>query len=485
MKNLLCKIVSLLVVMSAVFAAVSCSGNVDSPGVSSQDSGNAPVTASLPDTKFDGEKVSFLVRGQGNEWDCIDVFQPDTTDRVSDAILNRNMKVEEQYGVEIEQTLISVDLLTEEIRKLAESGDLSYDVYVNSLYGLYTPAVEGSLLDMNSLPYNDFTQEWWDAELNGNLTLAGHRFFAVSSMNLMSYYATWVVTYNMGIFEDLGYDVNEPYQLVRDGAWTIDKYTAYQKDFTRDINDDGKMTDQDQWGTAGQSDHILGMLYGVGFSVLQKDSDDLPQLQIPSNSIYEAMSKVMAICVKGNAFDSHDASVNLQYSTDGEYGRRMFADNRAMFFHETLKAVSTLRDMNGEFGVIPVPKYSENQKNYISMVHYWATSMNAVPSWGRSAEKVSAILEAMAYYSEKTVVPEFLSSAVYGKYLRDDASYEMMNEYIRANRFIDFGIVSQIGGIIGVVKSGIYDGSLNYSRIIDSVKKGVAEELENLADQLR
>jgi hypothetical protein len=111
-------------------------------------------------------------------------------------------------------------------------------------------------------------------------------------------------------------------------------------------------------------------------------------------------------------------------------------------------------------------------------------SMDAIPSWTVSDEKSSAILEAMAYYSEESVVPEFLSSAVYGKYLRDDASYEMMDKYIRANRFVDFGIVSQIGGLIGVVKSGIYDGSLNYHRIIDSVKSGVALELEELADKL-
>ena len=486
---------SLALILAAVMLSsiVACSGNQGNSQTTTaqapDSSGNENTEAStekgpdLPAVKYDGDEFVFLVRAANNEWDAIDIFaEADASDKVSDAILNRNLRIENEYDIVITQVNCHESKYLEKVTELGTAQDDSVDVFLGSQSALYPPAINGYLLNMETeLHYNDFSANWWDSALNDELSLVNRQFYAVSSMNLMSYLATWVVAFNMQVLKDIGIDENAPYQNVRDGSWTLDTYSTYVKNYTRDINNDGKMTEADQWGTAGQSDHILGMLYGAGFSVLTKDADGDPVLSAPTERMLDAITKVALLCSKTVAFDSHDSSVNTLYSTDGEYGRTMFADNRAMFFHETLHSLNSMRDMNSNFGIVPVPKYDENQKNYISMVHYWALSATAVPVHLTNLDQISVILEAMAYDSYLNVVPTFLESAVYGKYLRDDASYEMMS-YVNENRYLDLAIVTNIGSIMEVVKNGVYDASLNYSRIYDSAKKMVNTQLAEIIE---
>ena len=76
--------------------------------------------------------------------------------------------------------------------------------------------------------------------------------------------------------------------------------------------------------------------------------------------------------------------------------------------------------MDTDFGVIPMPKYDENQENYISMTHWWATSMISV----RERPYENLPLEYMSYCRPPTVKPAYLNIAINGKFPADEESGE-------------------------------------------------------------
>lgn len=92
--------------------------------------------------------------------------------------------------------------------------------------------------------------------------------------------------------------------------------------------------------------------------------------------------------------------------------------------------------METYFGIIPYPKYDEEQKDYCARVSYYMPPM--IPITNTNLELVGAVLEEANYRAKKNITPAYYDITLKGKYSRDPESISML-DLIFSSRVIDLG----------------------------------------------
>ena len=90
--------------------------------------------------------------------------------------------------------------------------------------------------------------------------------------------------------------------------------------------------------------------------------------------------------------------------------------------------------MEYDFGVLPNPKYDENQERYSTCVS-GAGSMVVVPKSCTDPEYVGTMLEAMAAISYDMITPDLIDVLASTKNVRDPESSEIVQMIIRSRNF--------------------------------------------------
>ncbi|MFA6947859.1 MAG: hypothetical protein WCQ72_02655, partial [Eubacteriales bacterium] len=94
-----------------------------------------------------------------------------------------------------------------------------------------------------------------------------------------------------------------------------------------------------------------------------------------------------------------------------------------------------LRDMENDYGVLPLPKYDENQSGYLTNVSGAAT-MIVIPVSVSNAERTGNLIDAMAAASYDMISPSLFDVIAGTKNVRDSESAEMVQLIVR-NRVYD------------------------------------------------
>ena len=158
-----------------------------------------------------------------------------------------------------------------------------------------------------------------------------------------------------------------------------------------------------------------------------------------------------------------------------------FSNNKAYIACTTLGRLGLLRDMKDDFGVVPFPKYNEDQERYYTrVIDGW---LHVVPSTSADPEFTSVIMEALASETAKNVFPEYYNKLLTQKILRDEESIEMM-ELIRANRVMDLGDVPLYEDIRNKYTSSIEAKSISIESLSVSMKESVSARLADVMEKL-
>ena len=116
--------------------------------------------------------------------------------------------------------------------------------------------------------------------------------------------------------------------------------------------------------------------------------------------------------------------------------RKLFTDNQLLFMDCSFFYAQLLRSMETDFGIIPYPKYNEDQDRYYSRVSYYNAPV--IPISNDRPELVGAVLEYFNYASSETVIPAYYDTVLHGKVVRDEESREML-DIIFNSRVVDIG----------------------------------------------
>ncbi len=353
--------------------------------------------------------------------------EEDSSDRYESAVYERQLAVSERLNVKLEE--VSGGNWVNTIR----AQDDAYQLCSTRCVYIYEYSAEGLAYLWTDLDYLDFTKNYWFDFINDNLTIGGKLCTAVGAYNITSYDYTHVILFNKRLLAD--YTLEDPYELVRSGAWTWDKFTEFGRRGTYDVDGDGLMSAEDAWGFyAGGKELPQQLLISAGFTIISKDEDDIPYFDLDMNEPFISMYDRMLKMMYGEGFwkNWNDGDIS-------ETGLRNFQEDRGLMIDVTFSAISSLRDMDADFGVLPYPKYTQDQENYLSRIEDISLSMIPITCTVEEANRMAAVLEALSSYGIRYTVPEYYEVRLKTKYARDQESGEMF-DLIMANRVFDLGV---------------------------------------------
>lgn len=482
--KLLALLLSLLLA-STVLASCVETGNKDNPET---DTAQAATTvavetidenyvANLPDENFKG--IEFNILCEGNFWatDANLYQEEDSDDPVDSAIFRRNAKVNEQFGVTIKVTP-SADT-TSALSNSVKSGDKAYNAVIARMPLIASSAANGNLLDLNQVDSIDLTKYYWDQGANAQLSIKNKLFYTIGDIMTTDDNATWTMMFNKSLASK--YDLENLYGVVKAGKWTFDyfKTIVKEKGISSDSNGDGERNHLDTYAFATHMDMGYGFFYAAGLSFVQKDETDTPYI---GNSNAEKIQAVLeySVDIMRNDYTTLDAHKWVAVRPAAhELIAEAFVDNRALFFCEVLSTIIGFRSMDTDFGILPLPKYDENQAQYLTFVNP-AASLVGIPlywendSYGHTS---GVILEAMAYYGHEIISPEYYDKAIEGKSTRDVESIEML-DIILNNRMYDLGLINDWGSLASSYNGLVFNGKTDYASMYSSKSKAAIKKLE-------
>jgi hypothetical protein len=297
------------------------------------------------------------------------------------------------------------------------------------------------LLDFKQLTNMDLSQPWWDQNIINQISIAGKLFAVNGDIQILDKGAINAFVFNKQLQAD--YQIEDLYSLVKEGKWTLAKLLELSKQISSDLNGDGIMDENDRYGLLYYRDSIPAFLTATDEYIARKDSDDLPYLSFNSEKVFNALESIYEVI-----YDENVAFHTMRAFGDAGFiikGGAMFQNNQSLLMYIRMTEIEGLRGMETDFGILPFPKYDENQKNYLSLVNAMIGSALCVPATA-NPDISGAVLEAMAYHSRYTLLPAYYDVMLKNKVSRDVDSEEMLN-IIFGNMTYDLGGIYAFGGI--------------------------------------
>ena len=434
-KRCLSFLLALLMVVSVLFAAVSCGENAEQPDETKSETGTTESDTERELAYNTVEKENFdrtfaiLTRD-----DMLDEFKIEdlTGDLLDDLIYERNVAVSNDFGVTFEY----YDMHYADVNnamKLQVSGGLDeYDLYTGHKYSFTACAQNNYCYNLGTITSMELTADWWDQSCYENLTIEDKTYVITGDIDPSSMLISSCFVFNKKMLTEMGKSVDELNELTDNGGWTLDALYEYGKDVTFDLNGDGKIsyTDDRYNLTSWMMDVPYSLYYGAAGNFVTI-VDGTPELTYTPQQVTDIYEKIYKVIVGQKAYYVTDASL---YETSYE----VFRAGRALFCDVTLSKITTfISEMDDPYGILPIPKYDTNQEEYLSFVN-GATPFVMVAKTESDPEFVGTVLEAMATYNYDNVTPKLFEVATKLQAAQDPASAAMV-DYIVRNRIYDLG----------------------------------------------
>lgn len=389
-----------------------------------------------------------------------------TGDVLNDAIYKRTVTVEEKLGIDI----VDLDITQAKAKTFLQAADTSFDLMTVDLAGTRGFFNENLVLDFNEMPNIDLSMPWWDQNAQEKLSIDGKLWYALSDFLITHLDNSRGLYFNKQLFTDL--QLEDPYQLVRDGKWTLDKLREMGLQAVSDLDGNQVMNEYDRYGMTAFANP--GQLYEAFLTaseseIMQQGSNGIPYFYCYEDRFLDVAEKLLAV------FNTDDFTY---YPPKDSI--TTFMENRSLFLTWTLYAATQLRAMDTDFGILPLPKYDENQADYWCVCPQPHTLMIPLHV---DQERTGTILEAMAYYSspyyngEESVTYAYFEKAVKGKTTRDAESLEMLD--IIKNS-ISYLIKLDDSAMTNAISTAFKNGQNQFSTIIAKTKKAADKTLENV-----
>ena len=386
------------------------------------------------------------------------IVEEETGDTINDIIYQRNREVEDYFGFKFNfypgNNFKTNSEATPTIRTQIQAGDDTYEVYMNVQHAGMPLIYEDLFVEWTeNMPYANLDNPWWYQNVKRDLNFGDKIYVMVGDYNFHCLKASGAIAFNKTIMDEL--EMEYPYQLVKDGEWTIDKFIEYVKAGQKDLNGDGLIKpEDDRLGFSGWKwEMIPAMFVGMGGSPVAKDDDNLPTLNVNNERTFNVIDKLIELYDDGNgAWDGGNT-----YGVAGT----MFKESRLLFQDTTLTVLPGLRELEDDFGAVPYPKLDEDQEDYYSRIVNFS-SLTYIPVTNQKLELTSAVLEYMAYISNKELIPAFYDEILNIKTARDYETEEMIDIIREGARFLDENYLNS-GTIIELVANGTNTLSSNYA----------------------
>ena len=449
----------------------------DPEGAENGEDGAEPDFPDLPDIHFGGYAFRIINVGEAHVSPVLTTFvvEQETGEALNDAVFRRNRRMEEQFGF----TLAHIDVAgpgpaRDMAQRSIQAASDDFDLAMMQPGHALSLAQEGMLEMLDSVPHIDLSAPWWDGDMVRDFSIGNRVFFASSDATFNHYSATMGIFFNKQMHAELGLD--DPYELVNEGRWTLDRFGEMGRAALRDLDGDGVFDHNDQWGLVSFPHvYAIAILGGIGARYVVKDADDLPEFNLNTEGFISRFHTAFDILTEGWLFNPQPPPAAVD-----PIHRDMFLNNRALFWIDLLNWATVLRAMDNDFGILPAPKLDEQQEHHISGVGL--PHVMTIPVTTADLERTGIILEALSAESRRSTLTVYYDTMLVNQIMnRDEESAEML-DIIFANRVYETGRQFWTVNIANPVSNAMRDGNREIVSIIERNEPAAVTGIQNVID---
>lgn len=457
MKRSICIFCCLLTLLSAFTA---CSGGGDGGAITTAAAAGEVTTAAetedpalrltVEKSNYNGRKFTLLA----NEYISYEYGHMEQTGEiVDDAVYTRNVEVEDYLGIKFnfvyqKGNWNERDDFTKTITQTVLAGDSTYDLVSGTTVCTMPVSNTGCFLEVGSLAYLDLDKPWWIADMYDRFSVNGILYGVIGDSSLSLYKDLSVIYFNVNKLNSNKLD--NLYTLVREDKWVLDKFIETGLSVRGDLDGNGKMEiDKDELGFLAEAVPNGTFQTALELPIISVKGGKVEYLGL-SEKFIKAYEKLYDFNVDSDTTFSISTIDDSSFKT-----MKYFAEGRVLLMANFIYSTEKLRDMEDDYGIVPYPKYDENQEKYLAQLGT-STQMLFVPKTAADPGMTSKTMECLSYYSYNDVSPLYYDVALKEKYARDDDMHEML-DIIRQGATFDFLFV------YGTSLSGAMNNSFRFN----------------------
>jgi len=352
---------------------------------------------------------------------------------LADAQVDLIRKLEQSFNIKLEivetDPIISFDIILPKYL----AGEKYADLIVANYYNAGKFYSQNMLEDLGSIPGMNLSAPYWDKNIIASVNPEpGVTHFAIPEWGY-SYALASVVFYNKTLINELG--LEDPYELYKNGRWTMDKYVEMARAATRKLSGTGEMTWDDQWGVVAEdifNGYPNSLYFASGLKMIDIDNTGRKIYGFNTPQAKEVLTDIQEMIINGGFHAKKEGYIS------GQDSGNKFKSGSALFITTGVETLPHFASMDDDFGVVPMPKGKFTDK-YIAPINFNA-AVFCVQRNNPDLDKVGTILDAMAEWGEPVLeaqIDEFDN-----RFLRDASSREVManirNDYLS----VDLGMLS-------------------------------------------
>ena len=445
---------------------------------------------------FQSETLNIIVRDQASvmrEW-----YKDVPEDEVDEVIAYRNESVAAKINLEaVNYTLMGssdyedcLNTFTTAIMEDVDNDFHYYDIVANYAYAGATVMVRdylANLADRATFPYFDFTLPCWNQSIVNSTLCNGQLYYITGDLNLSTFDKSMVVFINKDLYSDRK-DSSDPEDLqdvALAGEWDYEDLYKWASVY-EDISADGTNSHDDLHGISAYYNSSIpldALPYAWDLEFLVEKADGSHSYNVIGNTkIAKAVDLAKALFHGVRDSDQTGAQGVGNWSNTGAcslggYSEPVthFANDLSVFLvhllNSTLDDNVMMREMTSEMGLLPMPKYDEDQENYGTTSHDAYTLITVIDhsysSVATKGEAISAYLQLSYEESYMSLRGWYINEIMRQKYFGLSDSLEKSQKIfdIIADN-IEFGFAS------------IYAPQLN--NVLNSCWREVVTESNNL-----
>lgn len=440
-------ILLLAAMLTGMFA--SCSSAPAESEVTGETSANAETVIETEETSFidnlpdaDYAGATFRVHGanslNGNEYATTLQFScgETTGEPANDILFERTAYLENLYNVKFEEIIEPGNIDPNKVIANVQAGDAACEMFYGDIaWQGYNIVIKGCVYPVDMVKGIQLDKPYWASEITDALTIGGSFYFPAGPISPRYYGSAYILLCNRDIVEDM--NLEDPYTLVEEGKWTIDRMMNMALQSYRDLDGNGTLDKNDQMGLGYEVLTPESFLLGCGYHYV-KNIDGSLQCMLDDENLITRIQWMCDQMQKDGIF--WEGRAGFDYGMMLEAGTLLFANPCTFNLPE-------FREYDYDFGILPMPKENEQQDNYISYAQPWVVSVPYVPvtNTGDTLDMSGVLIDAMAAYGYEKVRPVIYDDVICLKNTRDEASARIVDT-IFENITIDAAVCVGIDG---------------------------------------
>jgi hypothetical protein len=385
-------------------------------------------------------------------------FVSDSDDNfVNTSLYFRNKLIKDKYNINISIVGLPDMAKTKvDLQNAVLAGNQYADLLSVPMKSVGTFAADGLLLNMRSLPFLDFNADYMKNSLADEMTIKGRTYSLYGDAVLQDDY-TWVMFFNKNLTSLVS--TATPYELMKSGDWnweTVLWMSAQLPKTNEALNEGDKKRPVLKLFGQGNFSNIDNFRNGVWESgekaYYSKDNNGYFYSDFMNQDFLSVIGTLRRITMTENAFLHQNLSGTEQ---------DLFADKQLMFYPNRLSYAKKLINSGVSFGIAPMPKLTNTQKEYASWLDSDVPCVS-VPVNCSNTERTGLVINALYASSYRHLgMSQKLDYINY--YFSDNSSSSLYDRFVNSKKTsiaysLGEGIPVFSDSSYGFLKSAVEDG---------------------------